>query len=301
MQKQTHTPQNVHYKLLLEGFADWLQLLGYSILGIPSLRAAVKDFLYHQETIGIASLQQWTAMDADTYIKLLQIRIGTRTGKPLSNAHINKQIQALKLFCRYIRETGRSLVSFNLQLMETVDRRPVWLTVAETARLYAVTTDTAIGIRDRAMLAVYYGCGLRLNEGANLTTKDIDQTTKLFHVRKGKHYKERLVPVAQQNFEEIMRYLQYSRPLLLQDRKHDCFFVETAKGNPLGKQSLYLRIKQLAQKAGLHKPVGTHTLRHSIATHLLQNGMKLEMIQHFLGHGDLDSTQIYTHLLNEPS
>ncbi|WP_255724386.1 tyrosine-type recombinase/integrase [Terrimonas ginsenosidimutans] len=90
--------------------------------------------------------------------------------------------------------------------------------------------------------------------------------------------------------------MDYGRPQLLQDGHHSYLFVDANKGRPMNKQSLYVRIMGLAKKAKLHKKVGTHTLRHSIATHLLQSGMKLERIQQFLGHGDLDSTQIYTHL-----
>jgi site-specific recombinase XerD len=149
------------------------------------------------------------------------------------------------------------------------------------------------------MLAVYYGCGLRLNEGACLELNDINQSSKVLHVRKGKLYKERFVPIAEKNFEEIKLYLDYARHQLLQSKKHEYFFVDANKGHPMHKQSLYVRIKKLVKKAAIKKKVGTHTLRHSIATHLLQSGMKLERIQQFLGHADLDSTQIYTHLVNE--
>jgi site-specific recombinase XerD len=93
--------------------------------------------------------------------------------------------------------------------------------------------------------------------------------------------------------------MDYARPQLLQEHKTEAVFIDANKGRPLTKQSLYIRIKKLVKKACIKKKVGTHTLRHSIATHLLQSGMKLEKIQQFLGHADLDSTQIYTHLINE--
>jgi site-specific recombinase XerD len=86
---------------------------------------------------------------------------------------------------------------------------------------------------------------------------------------------------------------------MLQEKKTEALFIRAQNGYPLDRQGMYVRIKQLAKKAGIKKRVGTHTLRHSIATHLLQSGMKLERIQDFLGHADLDSTQIYTHLVNE--
>ena len=149
------------------------------------------------------------------------------------------------------------------------------------------------------MLAVFYGCGLRLNEGASLELNDIDTARKVLHVRKGKHYKERFVPIAEKNMQEMMLYMDYARKELLQGNQSTYFFIGANKGEQMNKQSLYIRIKKLVKKANIKKQAGTHTLRHSIATHLLQSGMKLERIQQFLGHAGLDSTQIYTHLQNE--
>ncbi len=291
--------QSGEYKLLLQSFTEWLQLLGYSPLSIPSHTISLKDFLQYQEVNNKPSLEQLTATDANTFIEHLQNKIGERTKKSFSNNHINKYIQSLKLFSRYIRETGRSIVGFTLQRMEEEKNKPVWLTKNEMQQLYEAIPDTILGIRDKAMLAIYYGCGLRLNEGAGIELKDIDSTRKVLHVRKGKHYKERFVPIAEKNFEEIMLYLDYARPQLMQNIKHENLFVDANKGRTMQKQSLYVRIKSLVKKSGIKKKVGTHTLRHSIATHLLQSGMKLERIQQFLGHADLDSTQIYTHLKNE--
>jgi site-specific recombinase XerD len=186
-----------------------------------------------------------------------------------------------------------------LEQLPQTKGKPTWLTKAEIQALYEVTGDSVLGIRDRAMLAVYYGCGLRLNEGACLELRDIIRDRKLLHVRKGKRYKERYVPIATKNYEELRLYMDYARPQLLQEYKTEALFIDANKGHPIDKQSLYVRIKQLVKKARIKKKVGTHTLRHSIATHLLQSGMKLEKIQEFLGHDDLDSTQIYTHLVNE--
>ena len=290
--------QSAEYKLLLRSFTEWLQLLNYSLLSIPALSRSIYEFLQYQELNNKTSLQQLHATDANGFIALLQQQAGRYSGKPISAGHINKQVQALKLFSKYIRETGKSPVAFNLERLQDSRNKPAWLTKAEIEKLYDVIPSTILGIRDKAMLAVYYGCGLRLNEGACLEVNDINQTTKVLHVRQGKGYKERFVPVAEKNFEELKLYLDYARPQLLQS-KTNAFFIGANKGVQMNKQSLYIRIKALVRKARLKKKVGTHTLRHSIATHLLQSGMKLEMIQQFLGHGDLDSTQIYTHLANE--
>lgn len=299
MKKKPEALKSAECKLLLQSFSEWLQLLNYSPLSIPALTRSVHEFLQCQEGNNKTSLEQLAATDANNFIELLQTQTGQRSGKPLSNGHINKTIQALLLFSKYIRETRRSNVGFNLERLEEVKGKPVWLTKQEMQLLYDAIPNSILGIRDKAMLAVYYGCGLRLNEGANLQVSDINQSTKVLHVKKGKLYKERLIPIAEKNFEEILLYIEYARPQLMQTKKHYYFFVDANKGHPMQRQSLYVRIKQLARKAEIKKKAGTHTLRHSIATHLLQSGMKLEKIQQFLGHADLDSTQIYTHLLNE--
>jgi integrase/recombinase XerD len=287
------------YILLPEAFRQWLELLNYSAFSIPGLAGSVRDFLYYQEQRGKLSLRQLEATDATEFINHLQEQTGERTGRPFSASHINKQIQALNLFSQYIRQTGKSHTGFVLARLDQARNKLTWLTKAEIHALNEVTDDSVLGIRDRAMLSVYYGCGLRLNEGASLELKDIIADRRLLHVRKGKHYKERYVPIAAKNYEELRLYMDYARPQLLQEYKTEALFLDANKGHPIHKQSLYLRIKQLVKKAGIKKKVGTHTLRHSIATHLLQSGMKLEKIQEFLGNGELDSTQIYTHLVNE--
>jgi integrase/recombinase XerD len=293
MKKKPIRLQSSQYILLLQSFTEWLQILNYSEFSIPGLSRTLKEFFEYQEATGKLSLEQLTAADAINFIELKKAK------GIYSSGHINKHIQSLKLFSKYIRETKRSEVAFNLCRMEDARKKPSWLTKEEIKQMYEAIPENILGIRDKAMMAVYYGCGLRLNEGANVEMKDINQTNKVLHVRKGKHYKERFVPIAEKNFEELKLYIDYARPQILQGNKTEALFLNTHNGKPIGRQMIYLRIKQLAIKADIKKRVGTHTLRHSIATHLLQSGMKLERIQQFLGHSNMDSTQIYTHLVNE--
>ena len=292
--------QSSEYILLLISFKQWLEVLGYASGTRAVLPGHVREFLCSQEQSGKTVLEHITASDATQFIAQLKTRTGVRTGRPYSSGHINKYIQALKLFSRYVRETGRSDLSLSIERMDQSRSKPVWLSKGEVQQLYETTADNVLGIRDRAILAVFYGCGLRLNEGASLELKDIITDRKLLHVRKGKQYKERLVPIAEKNYQEIKFYVDYGRSQLLQDIQTDALFIDANKGRPMQKQSLYIRIKRLVKIAKVKKKVGAHTLRHSIATHLLQSGMKLENIRDFLGHADLDSTQIYTHLKNEP-
>lgn len=299
MENAINKLEGSEYILLCQAFKEWLQTLGYSEHSIPSLFYHVRDFLLYQERNQKSALEQLTATDATGFINELQTLTGVRTKKLYSTGHINKYIQALHLLSRYLRDTGKSDIGFIIERKPQDRSKPTWLTEQEIQRLYEATANTVLGLRDRAMLAVYYGCGLRLNEGINLHTGDILHDKKLLHVRKGKHYKERYVPIAEKNYEELKLYIDYARPQLLQEIKTNDLFIDANKGRAMHKQSLYVRIKRLVKIAKIKKKVGAHTLRHSIATHLLQSGMKLERIKEFLGHDHLDSTQIYTHLANE--
>jgi integrase/recombinase XerD len=283
---------------LCASFKNWLQLLGYGGSSVYNLPRHVQEFLHYQEQQGKSSLGQLVASDAAAFIDQLKMRTGIRTGRGYSAGHINKYIQALQLFSRYTRQTGKTGIGFQLARLEASRSKPVWLTIAEVQALYRATDDSMLGIRDRAMLAVFYGCGLRLNEGASLDVRDVLRERGLLYVRKGKGYKERYVPISGLSGELLALYIDYARPQLLQ-KVTERLFIGVNKGVALTRQSLYVRIKQLAKKARIMKSIGTHTLRHSIATHLLESGMELERIREFLGHAVLDSTQVYTHLVNE--
>ncbi|MGN6491950.1 MAG: tyrosine-type recombinase/integrase [Agriterribacter sp.] len=285
------------YARLQDRFKVWLQTLGYAPATVYNLPRHVAEYLHWQEQRGNITIDSLTASSANAFISHLQLQTGIRTKRSHSAGHLNKYVQALALVGRYLRQTGAGGDGFAPGRVDDEKRLPVWLTVGEVRQLYHVTGDTVLGIRDRAMLAVFYGCGLRLNEGASLEISDILTDRRLLYVRKGKGYKERYVPLTQQNLHHLQAYLSDSRPQLLQ-RSTESLFLGANTGKGLTGQSLYVRVKQLAKTAGIAKGIGTHTLRHSIATHLLQNGVPLEKIQLFLGHESLDSTQLYTHLVN---
>ena len=154
-------------------------------------------------------------------------------------------------------------------------------------------------LRDKAMLTAFYSCGMRRNEVYRLDMNDIIFEKSILHVRMGKGYKERIVPITKQSLQYLENYLYDARPYFCND-KNEAFFV-THSGRRLGGTMMLRRLQQLIQLTGnatlQNKDIHLHTLRHSIATHLLQNGMKLERIKDFLGHSSLESTQIYTHFL----
>ena len=133
------------HALLRQGFAEWLSILGYAPSSVVSLPRHLAEFLWYQERRGKYSLVQLTGGDATAFIDHQQNRIGIRTGQGFSAGHINKYIQALQLFSRYIRQTGKSGVGFTLELLDAPASLPVWLTRGETRRLYAVTGENVLG------------------------------------------------------------------------------------------------------------------------------------------------------------
>ncbi len=173
------------------------------------------------------------------------------------------------------------------------------LTREEIQLLYAATTECPMGIRDRAMLSIYYGCGLRKTEGVQLDVSDVLIERRMLYIRKSKNNHQRYTPVTEANLKYIEQYIYNARPLLVSDKSSEHALFVSERGCRINKGTMYIRLKGLQEKANLTKEIGVHTLRHSIATHLLQSGMELENIALFLGHRCLDSTQVYTHIINE--
>jgi integrase/recombinase XerD len=149
---------------------------------------------------------------------------------------------------------------------------------------------------------IFYSCGLRRNEGASVSIEDINFDTRILHVKKGKNYKERFVPLNKTNAQYLQEWVYDYRPLRVPSKQEHRLFINT-QGQPMSGGALYNRFKLLqlqSDNAVLRdKQIGIHGLRHSIATHLLEAGMSLEKIARFLGHSSLESTQLYTHLIEK--
>lgn len=281
---------------LESGFKEWLAVTGYAASTVNALPANIREFFHwlEQESMAINNL---TPAEVLRYFSHLKQRPRQRKAGALSNNYLLKHLQAIKRLSEYLRNTDQE--SFDADIVITGDKRkiPEILSREEIKQLYEATEDSPMGLRDRAMLAVYYGCGLRRNEGINLDREDILTDKNLLYVRYGKGNKERYVPMTAEVKEDIESYLFYGRPFLVKEEYEESFFLTERGERPEG-QSLHIRLKQLAEKAEIDKVSGLHKLRHTIATHLLESGMSLENIALFLGHESLESTQIYTHILN---
>ncbi len=310
------TLESEAYRYIIASFREWLDILGYNHQTVYQLPIYITEFLYYAESKGYAGLFQVTETLMIEHYYKLKTRANKRKQGGLSSAYLNKHLQGLRKFTEYLNQTERLLLPpLDIENEEDLHEITDILTPPEIKQLYEVTlipyepkkNDKGIAyyeawqLRDRAMLAVYYGSGLRSNEGVQLDTSDINLDRGTIHVRQGKGYKERLVPVSEQGRQYMQEYLYDGRPVLLYE-KTDAYFLNQ-NGRRLSGQSMLLRLKILIQMTGnaelQNKDIHLHTLRHSIATHLLQNGMKLEKIKEFLGHSSLESTQIYTHLIEK--
>lgn len=308
-----HSPAFLY---LEQSFREWLDILGYCEQTVYHAPNQIRGLFHYLEQREKKQTQDITCEAIKRfYHEVVKQRPNTRSKEGgLSNSHMNKYRQALNLFSDYLRQSGRlSLGNLNIRAEEKETENTSVLTEAEVRQLYQACDQypdepgckpewfyPAMALRDKAMLTVYYGCGLRRTEGLSLEIGDILFEKQLLHVRKGKNYKERFVPVSNAGLKHLENYLYNSRPLLLKGKKIEIFFI-SERGRPMGSCMMNLRFRQLAARTNnpvlIEKEPTLHTLRHSIATHLLGNGMRLEKIKEFLGHSSLESTQIYTHLL----
>lgn len=175
------------------------------------------------------------------------------------------------------------------------------LSEAEAVKLMRSTDpSTALGIRDRAMLELLYSSGLRISELRNLDVADLDLTGGTVLVRRGKGGKDRLVPIGKSAIRALEEYLQDARPLLTKLPGAQALFLSCSRGGNLGKRTtteqLSARLRKAVAVSGLTRPVSPHTLRHTMATHLLRAGADVRRVQEILGHASVETTEIYTHV-----
>ncbi|HEY7803761.1 MAG TPA: site-specific tyrosine recombinase XerD, partial [Orrella sp.] len=212
----------------------------------------------------------------------------------------NRRLATLRRYYRWARRVGRVQVDPCLQVVaaKQVLRLPKTLSEAQVEALLNAPDHTERGVRDRAMLEVLYATGLRVSELVNLGVLDVSLSDGVIRVVQGKGGKDRLVPLGQEAAHWIERYLAQARPALLRQRTSSALFV-TARAAPMTRQSFWLLIKKYAIKAGVTAPLSPHVLRHAFATHLLNHGADLRVVQLLLGHADISTTQIYTHVARE--
>ena len=296
--------KNASYRMFVTNYKEWLDILGYAESTVYYLPNHLQEFFYYLEQNHIKSINHITTDTVKNYYNSLQERVNERRHGALSKSYLNKHQQALKKFKEYLQNHNHKGINIHLKSEKnTTEEKINILTQLEIKELFNATNKShrsqRIQLRDKAMLVILYSCGLRRNEAVHLDTSDIFFEKERVLVKKGKNYKERFVPINRKNAEILEDYIYEARPEFYQTKENEALFINQQGTRMLGmtfSNRLKMIVKATENKNIIDKQITLHTLRHSIATHLLQHDVKLESIKNFLGHSSLESTQIYTHL-----
>lgn len=219
-------------------------------------------------------------------------------GEPLSPSSQNHYLTSVRQFFKWLTQQNYLLYNpaSELVIPKQNPSLPVVLTEEEIENVMKQPNiKTAYGLRDRAILEVFYSTGIRRSELVNLKLHDISLSRKTLYVRNGKGGKDRLLPIGERACEWIRQYLEQGRSQLLLDINEQTLFLSDY-GEPFPDSKLGDRVKRYMKNAGLNVPGSCHLLRHAMATHMLENGAEMRFIQSMLGHSDYRATQIYTHV-----
>jgi len=278
----------------LDRFGDFLTLeQGASPLTLEAYRRDVERLVDYIRVKGATTPTDITSRALREFVYHLK-DLG------LSPSSIRRNISAVRTYFRFLLSDG-VVTRDPSERLETPRRwrtLPDVLTVEEISRLLAAPTlDDPLAFRDRAMLEIAYGAGLRVSEWITLGVRDLLLEDKLVRVF-GKGSKERLVPIGRSAIGAVATYVRELRPRLEKGAGKGVLFLN-ARGEPLSRMGAWKILRRYVERAGITKSVSPHTLRHSFATHLLEGGADLRAVQEMLGHADISTTQIYTHVDRE--
>ena len=265
-----------------------------------TLEAYRSDLLQYGAWLNRTGVGALDAGHAELAAFTAELATGGDGRPPAAAATLQRKIACLRSFYRHLRRTGTLAddPTAKLRAPRQSRRLPHVLSRDEVARLLAQPAGTEpAALRDRALLELMYACGLRASEAITLEAGDLDLEAGVLRAR-GKGNKERLVPVGSAASRALAAYLQRGRPKLVGERWEARLFVNQ-RGSGLTRQGLYKIVQRHAASAGLANKMSPHTLRHTFATHLLAGGCDLRSLQEMLGHADIATTQLYTHLSAE--
>ncbi|WBF65675.1 MAG: site-specific tyrosine recombinase XerD [Candidatus Kinetoplastibacterium crithidii] len=260
----------ISYKNDLNSFAAWIE------------KNTAKNII---DNISVERIEEWFAQDISM----------------IKSSTSNRRLASLKRF--YSWATREGLVScnpcLNIKMAKSYRNIPSTLSEEEVEKLItSPDVSNARGLRDRAMLEILYSTGLRVSELVSLKLRDINLDDGVVHVVLGKGGKDRLVPLGEECIFWVSKYLQDSRSYIIKNKTSEVLFV-TNQLRSMSRQAFWQLVKKYALLAQINIPISPHVLRHAFATHLLNHGADLRVVQLLLGHSDISSTQIYTHVANE--
>lgn len=279
----------------LDDFCDalWLED-GLARHSIESYRRDLNKFATWLEQHRSAMLTHTTHADIQAFLGYLL------THEKAKASSTSRAISSLKRFFRYLMRQNKISIDPSLLIDAPKLPRALPKTLSEAdveLLLNQPDVQTPLGLRDRTMLELLYASGLRVSELISIRLSQLSLNDGVTRVT-GKGGKERLVPFGEEAQDWIRRYLTEGRPVLLAGKLCEALFV-TQRGEAMTRQMFWYLIKKHAREGGLHKPLSPHTLRHAFATHLINHGADLRVVQMLLGHADISTTQIYTHVARE--
>jgi integrase/recombinase XerD len=301
---------NTHYKILAEQYAHYFDTLGYNAKTRKRYTGIIMQFFEWLEANNIPRISLLHHRQMQAYFDFVQISKSQKTKQAYSIVHLNDIFFGVDKLCQFLHDMGMSNVptppNYRIkhnQQQETIDNT-IPFSIEEIKQLQQAIPNTYVNFNFaerqtkqyelRLIFALCYGCALRRMEAYNLTANDIDFDRKVLFVQQGKNYKDRFVPLNDNVCSTLKDYIYNFRNLL--KLPHNRLFVHSL---PILHKSLK-EVQQATQNEEIKsKRLYLHLLRHSMATHLLQNGMDIESISKFLGHSSLISTQVYTHIVNK--
>ncbi len=277
--------------MALEGFLDYLIVeRGLANLTIQSYKSDLMGFFNFLDGRGKQNTTDIAREDIFSYLEILY-----RRGYAARSTA--RKVSCARTFFKYLIEVGQATIdpTEHIDSPKLSKKIPLYLEEDEVERLLAAVDQTTLeGKRDATMFELLYATGLRVSELVNLETYRVDLELGCVTVL-GKGSRERVTPMGAIASRAIMRYLDGVRPALIGTRKSEALFV-TRRGKPMTRQAFWKIIKKNAINAGIFKEISPHTLRHSFATHMVQNDADLRSVQTMLGHADISTTEIYTHV-----
>lgn len=297
---------NTAYRTINEEFTAWLDTLGFSDGVVYDYKFRVRDFFEWLQEKNIQAITGLNQRHIKEYFAYLQKRPNKRRTGLLSTAHLNHNFLAIDKLLEFLHQMGMNTAPIPTNHRITPDKEQrinniEALTQSEIKELYnnienaypnrSFLDREAKHYQLKLIFALYYACGLRRSEGYRLTFDDINFNNRTVFVQKGKGYKDRFIPMSEGVYRDLQDYIYNFRNRL--DLPHKRLFIYSTGCLNNNLQHLQSITENEALQA---KKLTLHVLRHSIATHLLQNGMEIENISLFLGHSGLEATQIYTHI-----
>lgn len=286
------TPFKKEFDFAVEDFIHFIQIeKGLSKNTILSYGNDLESYgLYMDQVERIQGLSTITRIHIIGYLKYLKDR-------DLTARTMARQLATIRSFHQFlIREVDgmKDDPSLLIEIPKAPKVLPKVLSLAEVEALLEVTDSSEFGLRDKAMLELLYATGMRVSELLSLNLSDINLTMGFVRCL-GKGSKERIIPLGKLAINSIEQYLKMARMKLIGKKQNDALFLNH-HGNRMSRQGFWKNLKKQAEKANIQHELTPHTLRHSFATHLLENGADLRSVQEMLGHADISTTQIYTHV-----